>query len=340
MLILSFWLQQIGTRDLAKSSVGWQLSSRWQRRSAAGAYPPCVILSPVNARAWVVFGAMASIWGVPYLFIKIAVGGGAPPAGLAWARTTIAALVLLALAARRGTLYSIRGRLRWVAAFGVVEIAIPFPLIAVGEQHLTSSLAAILIAAVPLIIAVLALRFDASERPTTVGLAGLLVGFAGVVALVGIDVSGRPGQLLGALAILVAAVGYAAGPMIVKHRLAHLDARATMGGSLAFASVLLAPVAALTAPSAVPSRGALGAILVLGLVCTAAAFVLYNMLIVEIGPGRASVITYVSPVVAVALGVALLGERLGAGAVVGLLLILAGSWLSTGARPGERLRAQ
>ncbi len=292
----------------------------------------------MSPRAWVAFFAMSTIWGVPYLFIKIALNGGAPPASVAFLRSALAAVVLLALAQRAGVLRSLRGRLLWVAAFGLVEMAIPFPLIALGEQRVASSLAAILIASMPIIMALLAICFDDGERPTTVRMAGLLVGFAGVVALVGIDVSGRPRELLGALAILAAAVGYALGPLILKHRLADLDARATMGSSLAFASLLLAPAAALSAPSSSPSVGAFAAIAVLGLVCTALAFVVYSALIREAGPGRASVITYLNPVVAVAAGVALLGEQPGAGAVAGLLLILAGSWLSTDGRLPPRLR--
>jgi drug/metabolite transporter (DMT)-like permease len=247
-------------------------------------------------------------------------------------RVTLAAAVLLALAARAGTLSSLRGRLRWILAYGVAEIAVPFPLIAYGERRLPSSLAAILIASVPLMIAVIAWRVDASERPTPARLVGLLVGFAGVVALVGLDVSERPGELLGAVSVLIAAVGYAIGPFLIKRGLVDLDARATMGASLAVASLLLAPLALLTAPASTPSTGALASMVVLGLLCTALAFVIFNTLIVEAGPSRASVITYINPVMAVFLGVLLLGERPGAGAVVGLLLILAGSWLSTGGR--------
>jgi drug/metabolite transporter (DMT)-like permease len=295
----------------------------------------------MSTRAWMGFAAMSAIWGVPYLFIKIAVDGGAPPAGLAWARVLIGSAVLLALARRAGSLSALKGHLGWVAAFGAVEIAVPFPLIALGEQHVPSSLAAILIATVPLLIAVLALRFDPSERPTWTRLIGLTVGFAGVVTLLGVDVSNHPNELLGVLAILLAALGYAIGPLIVKHRLANLDPRATMGGSLAFAALLLTPAAVLTAPPTPPSGGALAAIVALGVVCTALAFVIYNVLITEAGPSRASVITYINPVVAVALGVTLLGDRPGTGAVAGLLLILAGSWLSTDGRlpPGLAISA-
>ena len=153
-----------------------------------------------------------------------------------------------------------------------------------------------------------------------------------MIVLVGVDASGNLDTLLGAGGVLLAAVGYASGPMIFKRHLADLDPRATMGASLAVAAVVLLPVALLDAPTRTPSAGALGAVVVLGLVCTALAFSLMAVLINEIGPARAVVITYINPIIAVALGVTILGERLGAGAVAGLLLILAGSWLSTDGR--------
>ena len=286
----------------------------------------------MSTRGWAAFAAMSAVWGVPYLFIKVAVDAGVSPAFVSFSRVAIAAAVLLALAAHAGVLGSLRGRWRWVAAYALAEIAIPFPLIAAGEQHVSSSLAAILIACVPLMVAVLAFRIDPAERPTGVRLVGLFIGLAGVVALVGLDVAGNTDELIGTGLIVLAAAGYAVGPMVLKHGLGGIDPRAAMGGSLALAALVLAPFAAVTAPSEVPSGDAILSIVVLGLVCTALAFVIFSVLIREVGPGRALVITYVNPVVAVALGVAILGERPGAGAVAGLLLILAGSWLSTDGR--------
>ena len=286
----------------------------------------------MSARAWISFAAVSTLWGMPYLFIKVAVDDGVSPAVLAWVRVVLGAAVLLALASRAGTLGALRGRWRWLAAFGVTEVAIPFPLIAAGEQHVASSLAAIIVAAAPLFVALLALRYDAEERATGTRLAGLVLGLAGVVALVGIDVAGRTDELLGALAILLAAFCYAVGPMVLKRHLADLDPRASMGAALAVAGLVLLPAVAVDPPAQVPSATGLLALAVLGLFCTAAAFVFYGALVAEAGPGRALVITYVAPVVALALGVAVLDERPGAGAVAGLLLILAGSWLSTDSR--------
>ena len=204
----------------------------------------------MTRRAWVAFAASSLIWGVPYLFIKIAVDHGVTPPVLAWGRVTLGALVLIALAGRAGTLASVRRYWRWLLAFAVAEIVIPFPMLAIGEERVPSSLAAIMVATVPLIGALLAIRFDHSERPTPVRAVGLAIGFGGVIALVGIDVAGHRGELVGIGAIMITATGYAIGPMLLKHRLSGLDPRAAMGASLAIASLILLPWAALDLPPA------------------------------------------------------------------------------------------
>jgi drug/metabolite transporter (DMT)-like permease len=292
----------------------------------------------MSGRGWAAFAAMSLIWGVPYLFIKVAVDDGVSPVFLSFVRVALGAALLLALALRAGVLRQLRGRWGWIAAYAVIEITLPFPLIAAGEQYVSSSLTAILIASVPLIVAVLAIRFDRAERATGIRLLGLLIGFGGVVALVGIDVAGNSDELLGAVLILLASCGYAAAPMILKRKFPDVDARASMGATLLLATALLAVPAAFTAPSEMPTDEALISLVVLGVVCTALALVVFSFLIVEVGPGRALVITYINPVVAVVLGVIILDESLGPGAIAGLLLILAGSWLSTDGRlpPGLR----
>jgi drug/metabolite transporter (DMT)-like permease len=283
----------------------------------------------MNRRAWLAFAALSLIWGIPYLFIKVAVDGGISPFFLSWARLVLGAALLFAIVPRQGLEMLRRGPRRWILAYATVEMALPFPLIAAGEQHVDSSVAAIVIATVPLLIALLALRFDHTERPTRTRLVGMLIGLGGVVALVGIDLSGNSGEVLGAAAVLLAALGYAAGPMIIKRQFVDFDPRATMAASLSVAALLLTPAALLTLPTSMPSADALASITILGIVCTATAFVILVVLVKEVGAGRASIITYVNPVIAVALGVIILGESPGAGAIAGLLLILAGSWLST-----------
>jgi drug/metabolite transporter (DMT)-like permease len=286
----------------------------------------------MSPRAWVAFAVVSTVWGIPYLFIKIAVDGGMPPLALAWCRLVLGAAVLVAIAWRAGTLPALRGRWRWLALFAVAELAVPFPLIAAGERRIDSSTAAIVIATAPLMVALLALRFEPAERVAGRRLVGLLVGLAGVAALVGVHVGAGGGQMLGIAAVLIAALGYAIGPMLLKRHLADLDPIASMGAATGIAALVLTPLAAFSLPSASPSGGALASVVVLGLLCTAAAMVVMAILVAEAGPGRALVVTYVNPVIAVALGVVFLGETPGAGAVAGLLLILAGSWLSTDGR--------
>jgi drug/metabolite transporter (DMT)-like permease len=295
----------------------------------------------MSRKAWIVFTAVSVIWGVPYLFIRIAVRHGFTPLSLAWGRIALGALVLLVLAWRAGSLPQLKGRWRWLAAYAIAEVTIPFPAIAFGETRISSSLAAIIVAAVPLLGALLALRFDHSERPTRTRFIGLLIGFGGVIVLVGVDVAGSGSALLGTGAVLLAALGYSIGPMLIKHRLHGIDARAMMAASLTIATVVLAPAALLDYPNHSPTGGAIASVVVLGLLCTAAGLVLLAVLVREAGTSRAMVITYINPVIAVALGVALLNERPGAGAVAGLLLILAGSYLSTGGKlpPIGRRRA-
>ena len=290
----------------------------------------------MSARGWTLFAAVSVVWGMPYLFIKIAVDEMSP-GFVAWSRLALAAAVLLPVAIKLG---AFRGLRLWpLVVFAIVEMAVPWPLIGFGEQRISSSLTAILIATVPMFVALLALRFDHSERPTPTRFVGLLVGLAGVVALVGIDIGGKSGELLGALAILVAAFGYAIGPMMVKRYFRDADPLGPIAAAVTLATLILLPFGVADMPTELPSGEALASVAVLGLICSAFAFLLFFRLITEIGPSRATVITYVNPIVALALGVAILGEHVTAGAVAGLLLILAGSWLSTDGRVPPGLAA-
>ncbi len=184
----------------------------------------------MTRRAWWAFAFMSVVWGGSYLLIKIAINGGLTAPDVAWLRVAIAAVLLVALSWRQ--FGALRSRWVWIVAYAIAEISIPFPLIAAGEVHVASSLAAIIIASVPLIVTVLSLRFDTSERPTPLRAVGLMIGFAGVIALMGIDLAGNSAELLGALAIFVGAIGYAIGPMLVKLQMGGLDSRALTGASL------------------------------------------------------------------------------------------------------------
>jgi drug/metabolite transporter (DMT)-like permease len=291
----------------------------------------------MSRRAWIAFLVISLLWGMPYLFIKVAVHE-VPPAFVAWSRVLIAAVVLLPVAWRLGAFDGLRGRLGPVLAYAALEIAVPFTLIPLGETLVSSSLTAILISSMPLLVALLALRFAPQERLTPGRVAGLVIGLAGIVSLMGISVGGRPAELFGAGCIVAATVCYAASPIVVNRSLAHLHPLGPVAAALAISTIALTPFAVAGWPAGPPSAPVLASIAALGVLCTAVALVVYFFLIAEAGPGRASIITYVNPAVAVLLGVVVLGEALSPLTVAELLLIAAGSWLATGGRlpPGAR----
>jgi drug/metabolite transporter (DMT)-like permease len=283
----------------------------------------------VSARAWTLFSAVSLIWGIPYLLIKVSIDGGMSPVTLAWGRMVIGGAVLLAIAARKGALKQLRGHWRPLIAYALIELAIPFPLIATGERHIASSLAAIVIATTPLLVALIAFGIDRTQTITGRRMAGLLTGLAGVGLMVGVDASANLTTLLSVGAIFIAAIGYSLGPLILNRYLMHIDPLASMGTCLWTAAVMLTPLALIDWPKHTPTAGSLSALLALALVCSAAAFVLMARLIAEIGPARAVVITYINPIVALVLGVIFLSEKPGVAAVAGLALILVGSRLAT-----------
>jgi drug/metabolite transporter (DMT)-like permease len=290
----------------------------------------------MSARSWVQFGAVSLLWGVVYLLIKVA-GEDLSAATLTFARAVLAAAVLLPLAARRGVLRPLRKRLGAITVLAVLDVAAPFVLVAVGERHVSSSLAGMLIATVPILVALLAIRFDASERVGGTRVVGLLVGIVGVGLVLGVQVAGDTDAIVGAGMVLLASLLYAIASLYYKREFAGEDALGVTTWVFVVSAALLAVPAVVTAPSEVPGAGTLAATAALGIACTAVVFVLWYSLIAEIGAGRATVVTYVNPAIAVILGALLLDEPLSGGGIAGLLLIVAGSWLSTGGNVPPRL---
>jgi drug/metabolite transporter (DMT)-like permease len=269
---------------------------------------------------------MCVIWGLPYLLILVAVRD-LSPAVLVLARTSIAALLLLPLAAARDELRPLRGH--WIAllAFAAIEIAIPWVLLGTAEQHISSSLTALLIAAVPLVGAVIARTSGDRERLGMSSLIGLLVGLVGVGAIVGLNLEGA--GVLPLTEVALVAVCYAVGPVILQRYLADLPALGVISASLALTAVAYVPFALVSLPSEPPPWSAIWSVLGLAVICTAIAFVLFFALIAEVGPVRATVITYINPAVAALLGVAILEEHFTAGMAAGFALVLVGSVLAT-----------
>jgi drug/metabolite transporter (DMT)-like permease len=282
----------------------------------------------MTRRAWLLFATVSLLWGVPYLFIKVAVAE-VPPVTVVFVRVALAAALLAPAAARRGALRGLRGRLLPLVVLALTEITVPFLLISMGEQRITSSLAGLLIAAMPLFVALLALRFDAAERVSGSRLLGLLLGIGGVAVLLGVDLGGDLRQVVGGAMVLLATLCYASSTLLVKRFFSDVPMLGVVTVATAIASLLLAPFAVALTPTRLPSPNVVLALVALGVLCTAAGLLSYFALIVEAGPSRAAVITYLNPAVAVALGVAILSEPLTGGIVVGFLLILVGSWLST-----------
>jgi drug/metabolite transporter (DMT)-like permease len=284
----------------------------------------------MTQRGVLLFAAMCVIWGIPYLMIRVAVRELAPVT-LVFLRTGIAALLLAPIAVWQGELRPLLARWKPLLAYTAVEVAIPWVLLARAETKLSSSLTGLLIAAVPLVGALVVTLTGERERLGGRRWIGLLVGIFGVAALVGLDVGQV--QVLPLIEIGLVAVGYAIGPIILSRHLADLSALAVVSVSLVLTALIYAPLAALRWPQTRPSAHVIESVIGLALICTALAFLLFFALIAEVGPVRATVITYINPAVAALLGVTLLGEQLTTGMVVGFALVLAGCVLATGKSP-------
>lgn len=281
----------------------------------------------MSRRGWWLFIALGVIWGIPYLLIRVAVAE-MPPVFVAFARTLIGAALLLPIAASRGQLKPVLRHWKALLAFTLVEISGPWWLLGHAETRINSSTAGLLIATVPVLTAGM-LALTGRERLDTRRALGLAVGLGGVIALVGLDIDLSDGWAVGAA--LLAAVGYAIGPIIINRRLSGVPPLGVIAASLALAALLYVPFAAAAWPTHFGAQAS-AAVVTLGLVCTALAFLLFFALIAEAGPARATVITYFNLLVALLLGVLLLKEPLSPGMLVGSVLVVLGSFLATTGR--------
>jgi drug/metabolite transporter (DMT)-like permease len=294
------------------------------RRGVAG-HP---YAEPVTRRGIVLFAALGIAWGIPYLLIKVAVGE-LDPATVVLGRTAIGALFLLPLAfARRQVLVVLR-RWRPLLAYTALEIVLPWFFLSTAEQRLPSSTSGLLLAAVPLVGVGVAFLFGRPARLTLLNWLGILVGMLGVAALVGLDVAGS--DLVGVLELVVTVVGYAFGPAILSKWMSDLPGLGVVSVSLAIAAVVYVPVVALTGgfPIAPPSPPVIVSVIVLGVVCSAVAFLIMFALVGEIGPVRMTTITYVNPAVAIVAGALVLHEQVTVWTIVGFVLVVGGAFLVT-----------
>ena len=278
----------------------------------------------MTRRGWALFVALGILWGMPYLLIRIAVET-LDPLVVAFGRTLVGSLLLLPVAVRRKALAPALRHWPALLAFTLVEISGPWLLIGHAETRLNSSTTGLLIAMVPLMAAAIAALMGHERLPPR-RLAGLAIGFLGVATLVGMDVHVSDWAAVAALAL--ASLGYAVGPVIIDRKLKPAPALGVITGSLIAATILYAPFALLLWP-AHAATGAVTSVVALGVICTAAAFLVFFALIAEAGPARATVIAYVNPLVAMLLGVVFLAEPLTLGMAIGFPMVIVGSVLAT-----------
>ena len=283
----------------------------------------------MTRRGWLLFAAMCVIWGIPYLMIKVVVDAGIAPGFLVFARTAIGAVLLLPVAIRQGAVRPALAHWRAVLAFAAIEIGITWYLLNSAEEKLSSSLVALLIAMVPLLGTLIAWRLGDRSVLSPTRLAGLAIGLGGVGVVVGLNLTsgGTPAWALGA--VFLTSVGYSIAPMIADRKLKDVPGLGVTAVSLTVVALVYLPFGILQAPAHLPRFNVLASMVALGVVCTALAFVCFFALIAEAGAVRATVITYVNPAVALLCGVALLGEKLTAGILIGFPLVLLGSFLAT-----------
>jgi drug/metabolite transporter (DMT)-like permease len=278
----------------------------------------------VDRRNSILLLVLAALWGASYLFIKIGLDD-LTPAGIVFTRTALAALVLLPFAIKGGGMAPIWRRAPGIAALGAIQVALPFLLISEGENHISSSLAGILVASAPIFTVILAIWVDQSERLSANGIIGAVFGILGVALLLGVDVEGS--GLAGGLMVLLASMGYAVGGFALKRYFTGFQPLALVAGTMTASAVMTLPLFLIDLPEHV-GLDTVGAISALGLGGTGIAFVIYYTLNHAIGPTKTSLVAYVAPVFAVIYGVTLLDESFGIATAAGIVMILGGSWLA------------
>jgi drug/metabolite transporter (DMT)-like permease len=282
----------------------------------------------VTRRGVILFIALGIAWGIPYLFIKVAVSE-LEPQTVVLARAALAAVLLVPIAAFRHEIMPVLRRWKPMLAFTVIEIVLPWYFLNSAEQRIPSSTAGLLISAVPLAAVGVAFVLGRRAKLTWINWLGIVVGMAGVAALVGFEIGGS--DLIAVVEIAIVVVGYALGPAILAHWIPELPGIGITAVSLAAAAIVYVPFVAITGafPTEWPSTEVIVAIVVLAVVCSALAFILMVALVTEIGPFRATAITYVNPAVAILAGAIFLSEEITQWTILGFVLVLSGSYLVT-----------
>jgi drug/metabolite transporter (DMT)-like permease len=283
----------------------------------------------MSRRGWALFVALAIIWGLPYFLIRVALRQ-VDPGTLIFLRTLPGALILVPWAAATGKLAPLARRFHWVLLYAFVEFGVPWLLMTEAERHITSSLTALLVACVPLLAAIIYRFTVAKEHFGPRRITGLFLGAVGVAVVVGLSIDGS--SWIGIALMVGVVVGYTLGPLIIATKLHDLPGGGVIGTSIALVSFAYLPWGVTHLPSHV-STSVILAIATLALVCTMLGFLIFFALIVDAGPARTTVVTYINPAVAVLLGVVFLNEPLTWGIALGFPMIVLGSILATSRSP-------
>ena len=285
----------------------------------------------MSRRGLILFLLAGVFWGLPYFFIAIALDSFSTPT-IVFARTLIGALVLVPYAIKTGAAKKVLKAWPYVLLFAALEMVGPWFLITEAEKYISSGLAGLLISTVPFFaVAILAVVFKDRTALKPIPLTGMVIGFLGVIALVGIDSFLGHVEPLWIGAVVLAAIGYAIAPIMANHKMTDVPTSGVIGFSMAIVATIYAIPAGLNIPAELaaqpPVEGWI-ALLVLGLICSALAFMVFFELIREVGPVKASLITYMNTAVALTLGTVFLSEPVTPGLLIGIPMITLGLYLS------------
>ena len=286
------------------------------------------------------FGLLSAFWGASYLFIKVALEDDIAPAFIVFARCALAAMVLLPAAAHIGALTGLRERLGPFVVLAFVQVTVPFMLITIAEQEISSSLTGILVASAPIFTFLLAFVLPGAERAGALSLLGVAIGIGGVGLLLGVDAPGGTSTVVGGLLVVLATLGYGIGAWFLKRRLPDVQPVGAVGATSAATALMVLPLAAFQVPDHAPGIDAIGALVALGVLGTGLAFVFFYSLVASEGPAKASLVAYVAPAFSVVYGVTLLDERFTVATAAGLVLIVGGSWIAAEGRLPWRRRME
>ncbi len=290
----------------------------------------------MTKREFLLFSALCLIWGIPYLLIKVAIADFSPII-VVFLRTAIAAALMIPLAAKRGDLMPALKAWRWVLVFAVLEMVGPWWLLNDSETRVSSGFAGLMLATVPLTGIIVNFLLGDKTVFQSRRLVGMAIGFIGVISLVGLDINAGQVDTRSILQLILVAFGYSLAPAIAARKLHNVSIIGLVGLSAAMVAIIYTPTSIATWHNTHPTIKGILAVIVLGVVCTATAFLVMFELIKTIGPVRVTLVTYVNPAVAIILGIIFLSEKITTGTLIGFPLVLIGSYLASSKRKAALL---